>query len=111
MAGRRDEIDLGALLMRRLAIRPMAMRSLALERRIALARRFERAVLPRFETGALRPVVDLSLPFADAPEAHRVMEQNGHLGKLVLSARNFGSGSGWRERLRLGRLSCQDNVV
>lgn len=85
MAGRRDEIDLGAVLMRRLAIRPMTMRSLPLERRIALTRRFERTVMPRFETGALRPIVDHVVPFVEAPEAHRLMEAGGHLGKLVLS--------------------------
>jgi NADPH2:quinone reductase len=85
MAGRQANIDLGRVLMRRLRLQAMTMRSLPLERRISLAREFESIVLPLFDQGALRPVLDRVLPFAEAPEAHRRMAGGTHCGKIVLT--------------------------
>ncbi|WP_440995697.1 NAD(P)H-quinone oxidoreductase [Arhodomonas sp. SL1] len=84
MAGRKAELNLGAVLMNRLTVRGMTMRSLPLERRIALARRFEGEILPLFAEGVLAPVLDREIPFDEAPEAHRLMESGTHLGKLVI---------------------------
>ncbi|MDZ7810231.1 MAG: NAD(P)H-quinone oxidoreductase [Arhodomonas sp.] len=84
MAGRKAELNLGAVLMNRLTVRGMTMRSLPLERRIALARRFEAEILPLFAEGVLAPVLDREIPFDEAPEAHRLMESGTHLGKLVI---------------------------
>lgn len=84
LAGRQAELDLGRFLMRRLTLRAMTMRSLPLERKIELARRFETRLAPLFAQGRLQPVVSHTLPFAEAPEAHRLMESNRHLGKIVL---------------------------
>lgn len=84
LAGTQDRIDLGALLMRRQRLIAMTMRSLPLERRIALARLFERRLSPLFAAGRLKPTIDRHFPLADAAEAHRHMAQNHHLGKLIL---------------------------
>lgn len=84
LATRRAALDLGRMLMRRLTIRAMTMRSQPLERKIMLARRFEHELLPLFETATLRPVVDTVLPLAQAGELHERMAGNRHLGKLLL---------------------------
>lgn len=42
-------------------------------------------LLPFVERGQLKPVVDRVLPLAEASEAHRLMEQRRHFGKLVLT--------------------------
>jgi NADPH:quinone reductase-like Zn-dependent oxidoreductase len=34
----------------------------------------------------VRPVVDRELPMSEAAEAHRVLEESGHIGKVLLVA-------------------------
>jgi NADPH:quinone reductase-like Zn-dependent oxidoreductase len=46
-----------------------------------------RRILPLFEQGQLRPVVDQVLPLAQVAEAHRLLEERRALGKIVLQVR------------------------
>ena len=82
--GSRVEVDLALVLRKRLRIVGTALRSRPLEEKIGLARDFSRAVIPLFESGALRPVVDRVLPFADVAVGHRLLEGNETFGKVVL---------------------------
>ena len=41
-------------------------------------------VWPLIETGAIKPVVFKVFPLDGAAEAHRLMESNAHIGKIVL---------------------------
>jgi NADPH2:quinone reductase len=82
--GRSAPLDLGLVLNKRLTIIGTAMRSRTLEEKVAVARAFEREVMPLFAAGRLRPVLDRVFPMAQVAEAHRVMEANAHFGKLVL---------------------------
>ena len=84
IGGRKSEIDMGKLLMRRLSVNAMTMRSLPLERKIMLAKMFDDRLLPLFEAGKLKPMVDQAFAFDQAVEAHRLMESGEHAGKLVL---------------------------
>ena len=36
-------------------------------------------------SGAVRPIVEATLPLEDVARAHRAMEQGGHAGKFVLT--------------------------
>jgi NADPH:quinone reductase len=83
--GRKAEIDLRALMGRRARIQGTVLRARPPEEKATLAREFERVVVPRFETGALRPVVDAILPAARAPDAHRRLEVGDTFGKVLLS--------------------------
>ncbi|HET7313841.1 NAD(P)H-quinone oxidoreductase, partial [Salinisphaera sp.] len=84
MGGAEAELNMGTLLMRRLSITAMTMRSLPLERRIAMARLFEDRLRPLFEAGRLRAVLDQTFDFEQAVAAQTAMESGSHLGKLVL---------------------------
>jgi NADPH:quinone reductase-like Zn-dependent oxidoreductase len=84
LAGARDTLDLGRLMQLRGRIAGTVMRSRPLEEKIALARIFEQRLLPLFERAALVPVLDSVLGLEDVAEAHRRMERNEHLGKIVL---------------------------
>lgn len=84
LSGTKTSFDLGQLLMRRLSLVGMTMRSLPLERKIELARIFDERLRPLFEAGRLRPIVDRTFDFEAAIEAQRAMETGDHLGKIVL---------------------------
>jgi NADPH2:quinone reductase len=49
-----------------------------------LAKIFNDRLLPLFEAGKLKPMVDQAFAFDQAVEAHRMMESGEHAGKLVL---------------------------
>lgn len=82
--GARAELDLRALMGKRASIRGTLLRARALEEKAELARAFEARVLPAFANGKLRPVIDRTLPAAEAAEAHRLMEADANFGKLLL---------------------------
>ncbi len=82
--GRAGTIDLGVLLSRRLRIVGSVLRSLPLERKIALTRRFAAFGLPRLADGRIRPVVDSVFDWNDVAKAHARMESNANIGKIVL---------------------------
>ena len=65
----------------------MMMRSRSIQEKIELTRAFVRTTLPLFGDGRLRPLVDRVYPFSEVAEAHRRMESNENLGKIVLKVR------------------------
>jgi NADPH:quinone reductase-like Zn-dependent oxidoreductase len=52
---------------------------------VALCRRFAAEMLPLFDAGVLRPVIDRHLPFAQIAGAHELMAANANTGKLVVT--------------------------
>ena len=85
MGGSKAEIDLSALLRRRIRLIGTVLRSRPLEEKIALAREFSKSIVPLLSSGRIRPVVDRSYPFAEIVAAHRQMEANDTFGKIVLT--------------------------
>jgi NADPH2:quinone reductase len=84
IGGGKTELNMGKLLMRRLSLVAMTMRSLPIERKIAIAQMFNDRLLPLFEAGQLKPVIDQTFAFEEAVAAHQRMETGAHAGKLVL---------------------------
>lgn len=84
MAGARAEVDLAALMRKRVELRGTVLRSRPIEEKILATRALERHMVPLFAAGALRPVIDRVLPLAQAAEAHRLVQTNDTFGKVVL---------------------------
>lgn len=84
MGGAAGEVSLAPLLTKRLRVMGTVLRSRSLEAKATLAQRFAHEVLPLFERGALRPVIDAVMPMSEVRAAHARMERNETLGKLVL---------------------------
>jgi putative PIG3 family NAD(P)H quinone oxidoreductase len=84
MGGGSAALDLHLLMRKRAEVRGTMLRSRPLEEKILAARALERHLVPLFESGALKPVVDRVLPLAKAADAHRAMQDNDSFGKLVL---------------------------
>jgi len=77
-------IALRRLMAKRARLVGTVLRARPAEEKIALSRRFADEVLPLFETGRLRPVIDRRFSIEDVAEAHRYMESNANFGKILL---------------------------
>lgn len=84
IAGREATVSLGRILSSRLTIRGTMLRNRPLEEKIVATRAFEAEVVPLFERGVLRPVVDREYPLTEVREAHARLEANETVGKIVL---------------------------
>ena len=82
--GSRAEVDLRRLMVRRARLFGTVLRARGVEEKAALAAEFSEEVLPGFDDGSLRPVIDSAFPVEKAAEAHRRMELNENYGKIVL---------------------------
>lgn len=80
----KGELELGTLMAKRAALIGTMLRARPVEEKIALARRFERLVVPKFAEGRLRPVVDTVFEFEAVAESHRRMEADKNFGKIVV---------------------------
>jgi putative PIG3 family NAD(P)H quinone oxidoreductase len=85
MGGTSADLDLRAILGRRVQITGTMLRSRPLEEKIAAVQQLARHLMPLFERGALRAVVDRVLPLAQAGEAHAYLASNESFGKVVLA--------------------------
>lgn len=45
---------------------------------------FERMILPHFESGVLETIIDSEFSIDEIQEAHRRMESNANVGKILL---------------------------
>lgn len=84
MGGGVTEVNVGMLLTKRASIIGTTLRGRPLEQKAALTQRFIREVLPLFERGALRPIIDSRYPFVDIADAHRYMATNANIGKILI---------------------------
>lgn len=84
MAGKPVPFNVGALLAKRASITGTVLRPRPLDEKIAITQRFAEEVLPLFDTGNLKPVIDRRYNFADIADAHTFMASNGNVGKIVV---------------------------
>ncbi|KAM9777458.1 quinone oxidoreductase PIG3 [Neosynchiropus ocellatus] len=87
LGGRQVQGDLlGKLLWKRGRLLSSLLRSRSLQYKSDLVNRFSSRVLPYFSDRppSLRPVVDRTFPLEDVAEAHKRMEDNQNMGKIIL---------------------------
>ena len=75
---------LGLLLPKRARLIGTVLRARPLEEKISVTAEFARQVLPLFDQGRCRPVIDRRFPLAQVGDAQRHMEANANIGKIVL---------------------------
>jgi NADPH:quinone reductase-like Zn-dependent oxidoreductase len=85
LGGVTAQTNLGVILRRRLRLIGTVMRSRGSDERQEVARRAREDLLPKFDDGTLEPVVDRVFPLTQAADAHRYMEDNRNLGKILLN--------------------------
>jgi NADPH:quinone reductase-like Zn-dependent oxidoreductase len=84
MGGAKAEINLGALLMRRLHVIGSTLRTRPVAEKAAIVAGFQERFGARISSGEIGPIVDRVLPLEAAPDAHRLIKASEHFGKVVL---------------------------
>lgn len=90
LAGAHGELDLGAILRKRLSIRGTVMRSRPLEEKLGAARVLARHLGPLFASRRLTPVIHREFSLAEANEAVALVARNEGFGKVVLRCHSGG---------------------
>jgi NADPH:quinone reductase-like Zn-dependent oxidoreductase len=85
MGGGSADLSLGVVMRKRLTIRGTMLRSRSVAEKIDATEKFGREVVPLLAARKMQAVVDCVMPLDKAGDAHRLMESNQTVGKIVLS--------------------------
>jgi putative PIG3 family NAD(P)H quinone oxidoreductase len=83
--GAKGELNIGALLGKRGAVTATSLRARPAGEKAAIVAAVREHVWPLVAGGRVRPIVDQEVPMSDAAAAHRVLEESGHIGKVLLT--------------------------
>jgi putative PIG3 family NAD(P)H quinone oxidoreductase len=81
------ELDMRAIMMKRLVVTGSTLRASPAARKVALARDLRDKVWPLFAQGKLKIVIARTFPLAEVPKAHALMESGALIGKIALGVR------------------------
>ena len=84
MGGANASVNVGLILSKRVTWIGTTLRARPVERKLALSQRFIDEMLPLFDSGAMCPVIDSRYSFDDIANAHRHMEANANVGKILI---------------------------
>lgn len=84
MGGGQTPVNLGLLLVKRVHWIGTTLRARPIEQKVGLSQRARAELIPLFESGALRPVIDSRFTLDRVADAHRHMEADRNVGKILL---------------------------
>jgi putative PIG3 family NAD(P)H quinone oxidoreductase len=85
IGGARTEINLNAILSKRLTLTGSTLRIRTVAQKATIAEALRRQVWPLLAERRVRPIIHATFPLAQANLAHRLMESSQHIGKIVLT--------------------------
>lgn len=83
--GIKGELNIATLLGKRGAVTATSLRARPAGEKASIVAAVREHVWPLISAGHVRPVVDRELPMSDAAAAHRVLEESGNIGKVLLT--------------------------
>ena len=83
--GAKGELNLGALLTKRATVHAAGLRARPPQQKAAIVAEAQNAIWPMIEAGTVRPIIDSVLPLEEAGRAHQLMDNSGHIGKILLA--------------------------
>lgn len=87
MSGSQAEINIGALMGRRLRLIGSVLRSRSLAEKVEIKEKFMAQFWPLLVNGKIQPIIDSVYPIWQANEAHQRMAENKNIGKIILKVR------------------------
>jgi putative PIG3 family NAD(P)H quinone oxidoreductase len=83
--GTRGELDLAALLTKRGSVHATSLRARPLAEKAAVCSAVVDGLWPLVADGQVHPIVEASYPMSEVAEAHRLVADSGHVGKVLLT--------------------------
>jgi putative PIG3 family NAD(P)H quinone oxidoreductase len=83
--GTRAELDIASLLTKRGSIHATSLRARPLAEKAAICREVVEGLWPLVASGRVRPIVHTTLPMSQVAEAHRLVADGEHVGKVLLT--------------------------
>jgi NADPH2:quinone reductase len=78
------DLDLSVIMRKRLTVSGSLLRPRTIAEKGAIAEALRTRVWPLLARGVARPIIQATVPLAQASEAHRQLEAGRHIGKIVL---------------------------
>ncbi len=85
LRGSTTELNLMPVMLRRLTLTGSTLRPQSNDAKARMADGLRRRIWPLLDRGGIAPVIHATFPLAQAAAAHRLMEENTHIGKIVLT--------------------------
>lgn len=73
------------MMLKQLVLTGSTLRARPTEEKSAIAKALLDNVWPLLENGSIAPVISTTFPLEEAGRAHKLMESNEHIGKIVLT--------------------------
>lgn len=83
-SGIKAELNLAVMMVKRQQIIGSVLRSRPVVDKAAIVAEFTRTALPKFADRTIVPIIEKVFPLDQVVEAHRMMEEDRHFGKIVL---------------------------
>jgi NADPH:quinone reductase len=88
LKGSNVEINLLPLMVKRQTLTGSTLRPRSVAEKGAIADALRAKVWPLLDTGRVAPVIHATFPLSKAADAHRLMESNTHIGKIMLTTKD-----------------------
>ncbi len=86
LRGTTAQINVMAIMRKRLTISGSTLRPQSLEAKAEYARNVEKNIWPLFSSGPMQTMTDRVFALEEADKAHQYMESGAHIGKIILKA-------------------------
>ena len=83
--GVKGELNLGALLAKRAAVTATSLRARPVEEKTTIVQQMTEQAWPLLEDGTVKPIVHATMDLSQVADAHRIMEESSHSGKILLT--------------------------
>lgn len=83
--GVKGELNLGKLLAKRAAVMATSLRARPAQEKAAIVSSMIEHVWPLVNDGSVRPIIHARVPLDDVREAHQILEDSSHIGKVLLT--------------------------
>ncbi len=84
ISGIKAELNLALMMVKRQQIIGSVLRSRPVKDKAAIVAEFTKTALPKFADRSIVPIIEKSFPIDQVVDAHRMMEEDKHFGKIVL---------------------------